>query len=130
MFLVQLERKLLSSAWTASESLLTTVLVSKVFWFLKLLVVALALVLVPFCWNAFQWTMGRSQSLVSLSILYPKFQPLVLSLTTVSSPSILFLSTLMSLSCLTTKPFITFASVPLRVMLSSFKKEKQYHRDC
>jgi len=111
--LVQLERKLLSSAWTASESLLTTVLVSKVFWFLTLSVVALALVLVPFCWNAFLWTMARSQSLVSLSILHPKFQPLLLSLTTVSCPPIPCLSTLMWLSCLTTKPFMTYASVPL-----------------
>ena len=111
--MVQLERRLLSFAWTASGSLLTTVLASKVFWFLMLSVGALALVLVPFCWNGFLWTMARSQSLVSLSILHPKFQPLLLSLTTVFSPPIPFSSTLMWLSCLTMKPFMTYAGVPL-----------------
>nr|AAT77078.1 alpha tubulin [Oryza sativa Japonica Group] len=110
---VFLARRLLICALTASGSLLTTALVSKVSLCSTLLEVERALVLVPFSWSAFLWTMARSPSLGSLCTHPLRSPPLWLSHTTVSSLPTPSLSTLMLLFCLIMRPSMTSAAAPL-----------------
>lgn len=109
----QLGKRLLICAWTASESLLTTALASKGSWFSMLWAEALVQVLAPFYWNVCQWTMARSPSSGSLSTPLHRFQPLLLSPTTVSSRPTPSWNTLMLLCCWITRPFMTYAGAPL-----------------
>merc|ERR1712151_116446 len=99
-----LEEKLLTCAWTESESWLITVPVFKVSWYSKPSVVAAALVLVPFFWKDFPSTTAKNPNWVSPSTHPHRSQPPSLSHTTPSCPPTLFWSTLMSLLCWTTKP--------------------------
>uniref|UniRef100_A0A7C8YCF9 Uncharacterized protein n=1 Tax=Opuntia streptacantha TaxID=393608 RepID=A0A7C8YCF9_OPUST len=109
----RLERRLLTSAWTASENLLTTALVSKGSLSSTLLVEVPVLVSVPFCWSVSLLIMGRSPSWVSLSTHLPKSPPLLLSPTTAFSQPIHSLSTLMLLFCLTMRLSMTSAGAHL-----------------
>ncbi|CAN6889767.1 unnamed protein product, partial [Brassica oleracea] len=98
---------LLIYAWTVSESLLITVLVSKDSLSSMPLEEELDLVLDHFSSRGSLSTMGKSPSSV-----YPSL-PLSLSLTTVSSPLTPSWNTLMSLSSSTMKLSTTSAGVPL-----------------
>merc|ERR1711934_539108 len=99
-----LVRKLLISASTESESLPISALVSKVSLSSTPSVVVPDPVSVPSSSRDFPSIMVRSPSLVSPSIHPHKSPPPLLSHTTPSSPLTPFLSTLMSLSSLITKP--------------------------
>ena len=115
----QLARRLLISAWTASESLLTTARVSKDSSSSMLLVGVRVLVWDPSSWSVCPLTTERNQSWDSLFTLLLRCQPLWLNLTTVFSQLTPFSSTLMLLFFSTMRPFMTYAgarwtlSVPL-----------------
>ncbi|GFZ18855.1 tubulin alpha-2 chain [Actinidia rufa] len=106
--IIQLGKRSLIFAWIESESLQTTALVSKVSWSLMLLVEGLVLVLVHFCLNACQLTMGRNPSLDSLSIPHRRSRHLLLSPTTVSSLPTRSSNILMLPFCLITRPSMIF----------------------
>ena len=112
-FLFQLARRLLICAWTVSESLLITALVSRVSWFSMPLVEALVLGLVPFSWSVCLLTMARNQNWVSQSTLLHRSPHLLLSPTTVSSPPTPFSNTPMWLYFWTMRQSMIFAGAPL-----------------
>ncbi|KAL7002921.1 hypothetical protein U1Q18_052404 [Sarracenia purpurea var. burkii] len=111
--IIQLGRRLLTSVWTAFESLLTIALASKGFLFSMLLEGELDLALALFFWSASRLIMARNQSSVSLSIPLHRSPHLLSSLTTVSSRLIPSWNTLMLLCFLTTRPFTTSAGALL-----------------
>ena len=108
LLLLQLARRLLTCALTASGSLPITALVSRASLSSTLLVEELALDLVPSFWSACLLITARSPSLGSLCTHPPRSLPRWLSHTTVSCPPTLSSSTLMSLSFSTMRPSILF----------------------
>ena len=109
---LQLARRLLTCALTASGSLPTTALVSRASSSSMLLVEERALALVPSSLSACLLTMARSPSSGSLCTHLPRSPPQLLSHTTVSCPPIPSWSTLMLLSCSTMRPSMTSAVAP------------------
>merc|ERR1711981_320214 len=101
------------SVSTESENLLTNVLVSKVSSFSTPSVVVPDPVSVPSSSRDFLLITVRNPSSVSPSTHPHRSLPLLSNHTTPSSPPILFLSILMSPSCLTTKPSTISAEEPL-----------------
>merc|ERR1712159_879368 len=107
-----LVKKLSTSASTESENLLISVLVSKVSSYSTPSVVVLDLDLDLSSSRDFPSITVRNPSSVSPSILPHRFPPLLLSHTTRSCPLIPFLSILMSLLCLITRPSTISAEEP------------------
>jgi len=99
-----LARKSSISASTESENSLITALVSKDSWCSTQLVVVLVQVLVLYFLKDSQSITARNPSLASPFILLLRFPLQSLNHTTQFSQPTLFSSTLMSLSCSTTKP--------------------------
>ncbi|AQK63224.1 Tubulin alpha-4 chain [Zea mays] len=111
--ILQLARRLLTCALTASGSLQIIALVSRASSSSTLLVEERALGLVLSSWSACLLTMARSPSSVSPCTHPPRCPHPWLSHTTVSCPPTLSSSTLMLLSCSTMRPSMTSAAAPL-----------------
>jgi hypothetical protein len=113
LLVLQLARRLLTCALTASGSLQIIALVSRASSSSTLLVEERALGLVLSSWSACLLTMARSPSSVSPCTHPPRCPHPWLSHTTVSCPPTLSSSTLMLLSCSTMRPSMTSAAAPL-----------------